>query len=63
MRKIVMPKGWKMIPCPNDCQQRMNRDDCPNCKGSGLMWISPKGRIADYPGGPFRGQLSRMKND
>ncbi len=30
--------------------------ECSSCRGKGHIWISPKGRIADYPGGPFRGQ-------
>lgn len=31
--------------------------ECPECSGSGKLWVSPKGRIADYPGGPFRGSI------
>lgn len=33
-------------------------ETCDICGGAGVYWVSPKGRIADYPGGPFRGQLS-----
>lgn len=30
--------------------------ECRTCGGSGTMFLSPKGRLADYPGGPFRGR-------
>ena len=29
--------------------------ECGTCGGSGQLWRSPKGRLAMYPGGPFRG--------
>ena len=28
---------------------------CNTCGESGTLWRSPKGRLAMYPGGPFRG--------
>lgn len=28
---------------------------CRDCGGNGVLWRSPKGRLALYPGGPFRG--------
>jgi len=31
--------------------------ECGHCWGSGNIWISPKGRIALYPGGPFLGSI------
>jgi len=30
--------------------------ECNTCGGSGQVWISPKGRIALWPGGPFLGR-------
>ena len=30
-------------------------DECRDCNGSGRIWRSPKGALAAYPGGPFRG--------
>jgi len=30
--------------------------ECKVCGGLGHLWRSPKGRLADYPGGPFRGR-------
>lgn len=27
--------------------------ECDTCKGNGHYWISPKGRMAAYPGGPW----------
>lgn len=35
--------------------------ECSSCRGSGFVWISPKGRIADYPGGPFRGYATERE--
>ena len=29
--------------------------DCRTCGGSGMLWVSAKDRLADYPGGPLRG--------
>ena len=34
--------------------------DCKRCGGSGTLSLHlPSGRIADYPGGPFRGSLTK----
>jgi DnaJ-class molecular chaperone len=33
--------------------------DCKDCGGSGYMWLSENNRIADYPGGPFRGSIAK----
>ncbi len=30
--------------------------DCPSCLGLGVLSVSPQDRLADYPGGPFRGR-------
>jgi len=60
-----MDKKWRWKSCPN-CGGRgivsvYSQDDfegpgsCPECGGEGIVWISPKDRVADYPGGPFRG--------
>lgn len=27
--------------------------ECDGCYGNGIIWVSPKGRHALYPGGPF----------
>lgn len=31
-------------------------DECRDCNGSGVIWRSPKGSLAQYPGGPFIGR-------
>lgn len=28
---------------------------CSNCGGDGFFWVSPQSRVADFPGGHFRG--------
>lgn len=30
--------------------------ECKDCGGSGHLWRSPKGALAQYPGGPFLGK-------
>lgn len=35
--------------------------ECAHCGGSGAEWVSPRGRTALYPGGPFTGSLPRGK--
>ncbi len=32
---------------------------CPQCGGNGALWVSPKGRLALWPGGPFAGSLAK----
>ena len=32
---------------------------CPRCLGGGTLFVSPKGRLAAYPGGPFCGSLPK----
>lgn len=33
--------------------------ECEFCSGSGNLWISPNNRLTIYPGGPFRGRLTK----
>lgn len=35
--------------------------DCSECGGTGSLWVSPKGRIAHYPGGPFLGMATEAE--
>ena len=60
-------RDWRLIRCVNcsgygqvsaytlDGSDFLGPEECRECGGSGQLWISPKDRIADYPGGPFRG--------
>lgn len=34
-------------------------EECGDCWGQGSIWISPKGRLALYPGGPFLGSVQK----
>jgi RecJ-like exonuclease len=62
---------WRTIPCDRcnghgvvavySASDFDGADFCPLCGGSGETWVSPKGRIADYPGGPFRGRVERAE--
>jgi DnaJ-class molecular chaperone len=60
-----MATQWIQVLCP-DCEghgvvsQYSVSDfegptDCRKCAGSGLLWLSDKDRLADYPGGQGRG--------
>jgi DnaJ-class molecular chaperone len=31
-------------------------DECKDCNGTGMIWRSPNGALAQYPGGPFVGK-------
>ena len=35
--------------------------ECDGCLGSGHQYVSGHGAIAAYPGGPFRGRLTRKE--
>lgn len=63
-----MKRGWKQMRCDLcgghgqkssysiDGGDFMGADECRDCNGSGLIWRSPKGALAQYPGGPFIGR-------
>lgn len=38
-------------------------EECKECNGTGRVFISPKGAIAQWPGGPFVGRLSKAEMD
>jgi hypothetical protein len=71
-RRLVVSLEWKQIACPNcgghgivshysygpDGVDFDGADECKRCSGSGELWLSPKGRIAQYPGGPFVGRVT-----
>ena len=56
---------WKKIQCHNCGGHGMvsvysyndfeGADECNTCDGRGTIAISPKDRVAKYPGGPFLG--------
>ena len=56
---------WKRIQCHNCGGHGMvsvysyndfeGADECSTCDGRGTIAISPKDRVAKYPGGPFIG--------
>lgn len=59
--------GWTRIICSGcgghgvvsdygDGEDFYGPKDCDDCLGSGFIWRSPKGYLAAYPGGPFRGR-------
>jgi hypothetical protein len=38
-------------------------EECRACAGSGSVWVSAKGVLAQYPGGPFLGRTSSAECD
>ena len=53
--------GWKQINCHCSNGIQWGGTDpveCDMCEGKGYLWRSPMGRVASYPGGPFRGSLA-----
>lgn len=68
MEKVVSA-AWTTVQC-HDCGGHGQRSDyrgddfygakeCDTCGGSGSLYKSPSGRLAMYPGGPFRGSAPR----
>lgn len=61
-----MKPEWKQVRCPAGCYAGTvavysaadfeGPGECETCKGSGGVWVSPKGAMALYPGGPFCGR-------
>jgi len=57
-RQSYLAKGWKHETC-GCCVNGVRADDtggpaeCRNCNGTGNVWITPKGRYVEYPGGRF----------
>ena len=56
--------AWRLINCPR-CGGHCVIEawgggpaDCGECGGGGFFYITSSGRLADYPGGPFRGMWS-----
>lgn len=70
--KVKPPKSkWKKLKCDNcdghgqrstytiDGGDFQGADECKTCGGSGTIWRSPQGSLAQYPGGPFVGKESK----
>lgn len=66
--------SWRKISCVNCCGAGMVADyglgydfygpkECNDCGGSGQISLSDKGALAQYPGGPFLGRLSKKELD
>mgnify|MGYP002641661173 CR=1 FL=1 len=63
----LLVKGWKQVDCADCSGYGVVSDysyndfegakDCPTCKGNCCYWVTPKGRIVEYPGGPFLGRV------
>ncbi len=59
-----MRTDWRVVSC-GSCVNGLVSDysggdfngpkECPECGGSGRLFVLPNDRIALYPGGPFRG--------
>lgn len=39
----------------------LGADECRDCNGSGRIFVSDKGVVAQWPGGPFIGRLSKAE--
>lgn len=63
-------KRWRKVVC-SSCVLGVVGDyrngdfygpkECNTCGGSGYNWISPKGAIAMWPGGPFVGTMTKKE--
>jgi hypothetical protein len=60
---------WRQIKCADcsghglisgytaDGSDFTGAEECKGCAGRGFVWLSAKGVLAQYPGGPFLGRL------
>lgn len=39
----------------------LGADECRGCNGSGRIFVSEKGAMAQWPGGPFIGRLTKAE--
>jgi hypothetical protein len=65
--------GWKQQQCAIcagcgmvsaytfDGSEFEGPEECSGCGGNGYIWRSPKGALAQYPGGPFVGKETMKK--
>ena len=53
-------KGWREVSCGCCGGLQWGGEEpreCLDCNASGTYWVTPGGRTALYPGGPFTGRL------
>jgi len=48
--------GHGLVSDYGDGEDFYGAKECKTCGGKGYLFVSPKGKLAEYPGGPFRGQ-------
>ena len=65
--------SWKKIQCSScgghglvssytlDGSDFLGAEECSDCRGAGVVFVSTKGTIAQYPGGPFLGRLTKQE--
>ena len=55
----AVDRGWRLVRCRlcigGMVPMRLPPEECETCGGGMAYWVSPNGRVADYPGGPMRG--------
>lgn len=51
--------GGHGVQANYDSEGFMSPSDCDACGGEGSLWVSPAGRLALWPGGPFVGSLGK----
>ena len=65
LERPLTDRGWRTTTCGSCDGSGKNRwasefrsDECRFCCGSGRVWVSAKGRVFSYPGGPIIDRLS-----
>ena len=61
---IMNLDDWSTVNC-HHCVHgiRFNGYECTSCNGMGTVYITPSGRLMDYPGGHFIGRLTKNEFD
>jgi hypothetical protein len=69
----MIASGWASVACGNcrgygivahySATDFEGERPCPDCDGTGVLWRSPRGRMARYPGGPFASGWAHRARD
>jgi hypothetical protein len=71
---MTSTRAWRQLKCVDcsghglvsgytaDGSDFTGAEECRTCAGSGSLWASAKGALAQYPGGPFCGRTTAPRN-
>ena len=60
-KTCVCCSGYGVVSDYGNGEDFYGPKECISCNGSGQVYISAKGTVAQWPGGPFLGRLSKAE--